>query len=411
VANQTHLSELKKLSDQTRGYKDWNQWRRENPTVTPNLSKADLSGLNLGLFDLRGSNLSSALLRSTQLFSAQLDNADLSNANLSKANLSSAQLTNCNLDKANLSKADLREANLRKANLVAANLREANLSKATLSFANLTHVSMIKADLTLAIMRATNLQDADLSAVQALSTDFEGALLTGACLQDWNLNNKTTLDNVQCEYIYLEKVFGGRFSRRYPNDRTFSLGEFTKRFQKVSDAIEFFLPNGIGELSMSLQSLRQLHPDKVFAVQAIESKERDAVLVRLEALPVKSQESAEKFYQEQIQLAEASYGLQAVAPNLYRQYMSEQHRTDKRLTQGQRQRLEMELKDLQDDWNRRTERLRYLRRDLAIESGASIRFQLQQQIEDAEEEMKSLNTKLAEIEQTLDYQEIFSTLD
>lgn len=404
VANRTHLSELQKLAKQKRGYKIWNQWRRENPTVTPNLSRADLSELNLGLFDLRGANLKSAVLRNTQLSWAKLNNADLSNANLSRANLNSAELISCNLNKANLSRAELCNANLRKACFITASLREANLSNATLSFATLTQTRLNKADLTSAVMRSVDLQDADLSAVQALGADFEGAVLTGVCIQDWNVNHKTVLNDVRCDYVYMGKLLDGQFSHCLPNDRTFAPGEFTKRFRAVSrtDAIEVFLSNGVAELSTSLQELKQLHPDKVFAVQEMELKERNAMLVRLEALPAESQESIEKFNREQIQLAETAYNLQTVAPSTYEQYTLEEYRTDRKLTQGERQRLEEVRNDLHAAWELRRKKLSYLQQELVIKADATMKFQLQHEIRYEEEEVASLNAKLTEIEQVLE---------
>lgn len=149
----------------------------------------------------------------------------------------------------------------------------------------------------------------------------------------------------------------------------------------------------------------------MFEVLEIESKEREAVIVRLEALSAGNQESIKEFHQKQIQLAEAFYGLQTATPNLYRRDTLEQSRIGNKLTQGQQQRLEKECKDLQDLWNLKAERLRHLRQNLAIESASAIRFQLQQQIRDEEEDIQSLNNKLAEIEQALERQENLSTLD
>ena len=67
MANEEHLDILKQ------GVKAWNQWRKENPSVRP---------------DLRGANLSEA-----NLIGAKLSGAGLSGANLSWANLSGADLS------------------------------------------------------------------------------------------------------------------------------------------------------------------------------------------------------------------------------------------------------------------------------------------------------------------------------
>ncbi|MBD1925567.1 pentapeptide repeat-containing protein [Trichocoleus sp. FACHB-90] len=335
MANPEHLAELNK------GVKSWNQWRRENPCIIPDLAKANLSGADLSKADLSLADLSFADLRSakfngarfsgTRLSSANLSKVDLSNANLSKTDLRFANFSNSNLNSANLSKTDLRSANfsssnLGKANLSGANLseaylrkaflQEANLSKAVLkaaklSFTNLSKANLSEADLSLAVMEAANLQNADLSAVQVLKTDFMRANLTGACIQDWNINSKTNLGNVQCDYVYLKKAYSFGFSSRYPKDRTFQRGEFTKQFQQTSEITELFFSNGLTEFFQSFQELQKHYTDKVMAIQELEPKNDSAIAVRLEFLPTTNKEDTKNFYEEQLQLAKVTYALQA----------------------------------------------------------------------------------------------------
>ena len=91
-------------------------------TKSKNLSRIDLSEI-----DLRG---------------AYLYLTDLSGANLFKADLSEASLMNTNLINADLSKANLFNADLSKANLINANLFNANLFNANLSDARLFDVDL-----------------------------------------------------------------------------------------------------------------------------------------------------------------------------------------------------------------------------------------------------------------------------
>jgi hypothetical protein len=104
VANEEHLAQLKK------GVKAWNEWRRTNSKVHPNLSnarfsRADLSWANLSWADLRYAHFSGADLSETILHGAQLVAADLGGANLHGAILTGAILAG-----ADLSTADLKEA-------------------------------------------------------------------------------------------------------------------------------------------------------------------------------------------------------------------------------------------------------------------------------------------------------------
>ncbi|BAY07541.1 CHAT domain-containing protein [Calothrix sp. NIES-2098] len=68
---------------------------------------------------------------------------------------------------------------------------------------------------------------------------------------------------------------------------------------------------------------------------------------------------------------------------------------------NQKQRLERQRDSLQDEWNLRNEKLTQLRRALIIEAGAAVKFQLEQQIQAEETELKRLEQELDNIEQTL----------
>jgi GUN4-like len=68
---------------------------------------------------------------------------------------------------------------------------------------------------------------------------------------------------------------------------------------------------------------------------------------------------------------------------------------------NQRQRSEKQRDTLQAEWDLRNEKLKQLRLALAIEAGAAVKFQLQQQIQAEETELKRLNDELDTIEQAL----------
>jgi hypothetical protein len=115
MANDEHVIKLIYQSPQ------WNDWRRENPDVTPDLSGADLSlatclrltapsGLLSPAFlggyrpiDWREINLSGANLRGTNLSGQMLVGADLSNADLTDADLTHTHFVSANLAGADLS--------------------------------------------------------------------------------------------------------------------------------------------------------------------------------------------------------------------------------------------------------------------------------------------------------------------
>ena len=198
------MANLQQLAILKQGVDVWNKWRDEHPDVEVDLSKADLSNINLveafaGLripsfhrANLGGASLGKADLSGTNLRKADLVGADLSEADLSNADLSEAYLKGADLRKANLTSAHLIEADLRGANLSFANLREASLSEANLSKAHLIESKLWKADLRdadlyfadlmLADLRDANLSKTYLKGTDLRGTDLRGANLTGAIM-------------------------------------------------------------------------------------------------------------------------------------------------------------------------------------------------------------------------------------
>ena len=81
-----------------------------------------------------------------------------------------------------------------------------------------------------------------LTEVQAVGTD-----LTGACLESWNIDHTTKLDNVDCQYIFLlEKPnqIGSRERRLHNPERVFQKGDFTKLYQQVINTVKILLRKG-----------------------------------------------------------------------------------------------------------------------------------------------------------------------
>ncbi len=116
MANEEHLEMLRQ------DVGAWNQWRKENPEVRPDLNQAELSGA-----DLRGANLRSTDLIQADLIQAELSGADLRGANLRLAKLIGATLVGADLSGARLiavdfSKADLRHANFERAEVLGAQI-------------------------------------------------------------------------------------------------------------------------------------------------------------------------------------------------------------------------------------------------------------------------------------------------
>jgi uncharacterized protein YjbI with pentapeptide repeats len=191
MANPEHLSKLRE------GLTAWNQWRKEERDIAPDLREADLSGISLDGVDLHRADLYKVDLRhrnlsSTNLLMANLNHADLTAADLNHVDLTAAWLMSAVLQGANLRDARLNGAHLNQIVLENADLTQAHLFTATLARANLreailTEASLIQADLSMADLSGAVLRNANLYRANLLRTNLSGADLREAQLGLTNL--------------------------------------------------------------------------------------------------------------------------------------------------------------------------------------------------------------------------------
>jgi uncharacterized protein YjbI with pentapeptide repeats len=314
MADDKHMVELEK------GVKIWNQWRKQNPEIIPDLKKADLRQYDLTGIDLNranlihanlnNANLTSANLKFSILIGTQLGSANLSNANLYRADLKSASLTHIIAMHANLSEANLSGATFLKASLNEVNMRRAILNDTCLSLATLKGAILSRADLNAATIRNANLESADLSGIQALGTNFQGTSFTGACLQDWHINATTILEETQCDFFYQKKGINSKFISRLPNHGKFRLGEFADGFTKSSSMNNLYF-HELEDFSHYLHALQAEQSGAVFVVESIRcSNNMQGFSVQIGSGQRNSPEAANQLNAEQLQLARLSHELQ-----------------------------------------------------------------------------------------------------
>jgi uncharacterized protein YjbI with pentapeptide repeats len=265
-----------------------------------NFSGADLTGATFTNACLKNSNFADSFQRLTTLNrvrwhgAKKLDRARLGSSNLQDPRVRKL-LTNLNSIEQDLTNADLRGANLERATLHRTNLTQTNLNGATLAEAEL--------------------QGADLREAQCLHTDFTQADLTGVCIEAWNIDSSTCLENVQCDYIYLLR----NGQERRPNSGSFQPGEFTKLFQEVLDTIDLIFQNGIDwkAFTRTFQQVQIRHDEAELSIQSIANKGDGVVVVKLNAAPETDKASVHAdfstLYQTAIQEAEARYKAQLEA--------------------------------------------------------------------------------------------------
>lgn len=249
MANSEHQAVL------NQGVDAWNQWRKKNPYIQPNLSEAnlsesDLSGANLAKADIRLANFSESNLRNaiftfTDASEAVFEKADLSETDFRVANLERAELVKVNLSGANLSeaklyRADLSRAELSRANLSMANLSWANLSSANLSEANLSKAILTNANLYKAKLFKTNLCTANLSNAYLMMACLHSANLFSANLSDANLTEADLVHaDLRWAEIFQANLAGAKLSNadlsfaKLLNVNLFQANLFGARFQET----------------------------------------------------------------------------------------------------------------------------------------------------------------------------------
>jgi len=339
MANEEHLALLRQ------GVDAWNEWKANNPGIRPDLSfatgkritirgaklsgvdlsRTNLSRVDLSKADLIGANLSEAYLREAYLSeveligadlrSADLRSADLISANLIGANLTNVYLSGADLTKANLSGADLMGAKLIGAKLSGANLSGANLSGANLSGAYLRGANFKGANLKGANFRAAYLSGANLQRTKALDTNFNKAVFTEACLEDWHTNSATNLDEVICDYVYLQ----ADQKERSPSKGNFAPGEFTELFQKALETVDLIFRNGI-DWQAFLTSFQKVQVEKNssgLSIQAIENKNKGTFVIRVNVPPEAHKADVEKYlkreYESELKAVNKKYRYQLQA--------------------------------------------------------------------------------------------------
>jgi Pentapeptide repeats (8 copies) len=133
----------------------WNEWRRTNPHIKPDLSTARLRGRHFEGYDFSDTDLSGVDLSEARLVRTKFAKANLSNSNLTEANLREAKMNDVDFESANLmfadlSWADLSGAKLSWAELFGSKFSNTKLTNTNFEKANITHTSFLAVNLGVA---------------------------------------------------------------------------------------------------------------------------------------------------------------------------------------------------------------------------------------------------------------------
>ncbi len=260
-------------------------------TLSEDSQFLSLRRLQLMLSSFGGTNFKGA-----QLHDANFSQADLKQARFAGADLSRTAFHGAlNAHRAHAGQTLLREPSIRDLLVTGqganANLRLANLTGANLSRADLSH--------------------ADLTQAQCVGADFSGVIFTGACLEAWNIDSTTVLQDVQADYVYLLQ----NQQERRPASGNFASGEFTKFFQEVLDTVDLIFREGVDwkAFLISLNNLKVAAGDsgEEIEVQSIENKGDNTFVVRLNVPPeidkAAIHEQFRQDYEYQLAILETQY--------------------------------------------------------------------------------------------------------
>lgn len=277
----------------------------------------------------------------TSFYNADLTDADFTGATLKSTDLRAKSLTRAcwkdtvKLDLARvgqtlLSQKEVRELLVsgsgyntfyRGKNLRGANLAGADLNKANLKFADLSEATLADA----------NLDGANLTEVSAVGTDFTRASMTGACLEAWNIESSTKLDQVDCQYVYLLENPKPKTDdrERRPSSGVFQPGEFTKLFEEVLDTVDLIFRNGVDWKAFvaAFKKVQVENEDTPLEIQGIENKGDGVVVVKVKVPPDTDKEKIHQDFTQNYELAlkevEAKYKAELAAKDkeigIYRQ--------------------------------------------------------------------------------------------
>lgn len=204
----------------------------------------------------------------TLLTQGSSQDQNFSHLNLRGAYLQRAEMRGFNFSETNLTRADLQQADLRRSCLIYTQLAGADLQQVDLRQANLTDANLTGVD-----CRRADLRDIVLVRAQVAQADFSGADLTGACIEDWSVSDKTNFTNVRCEYVY-KKHEDGQPTHRYPCDRNFEPGEFAALFQQPENELELIFKGDFSysALSLAFEKLKTERPELDLELKGIEQR-------------------------------------------------------------------------------------------------------------------------------------------
>jgi uncharacterized protein YjbI with pentapeptide repeats len=215
-----------------------------------NLTDANFTGANLKGTDFRKAVLNRACFHNAK----KLNRIRPGSSYLKNPQVQQVLVTRQGLDK-NFDHLDLRGVNFKGAILIDASFMGADLSEANLQDADLSRAKLVQAQLD--------------------ETDFTGANLTGAYVEDWGITNTTKFHGVRCQYVYMRlptKENPDPLRKPDDNKQVFADGEFGDFIKPIFDTLDLYHNQGVDPraIAISFKQLAQNHPEAELRVVGME---------------------------------------------------------------------------------------------------------------------------------------------
>lgn len=255
------------------GREKWNQWRRDNPGIEPDLSHLNFYNINLSCskipsstkefneslkkspnyndkhtghniqeftriygYDLSyvnfentvitNSNLVGVNLKNSNLSSTKFENTDLSWTNFrsviaNKSNFLRCEINNSNLEMSIFENSSFHNCNMKQSIFTLSNLKitlfnKVNLSRSSFVSANLSHSTLEHAKLQKTTFINSNLSNSNLMGANIKNADLRGANLNSTDVHLIKYNRKTLYRGIRVETTYGSPLF-----KRFAQDQDF----------------------------------------------------------------------------------------------------------------------------------------------------------------------------------------------
>ena len=236
-------------------------------------------------------------IKGTNFYNAHLNNSCLAEAVLQNTNFKGAQLRWVNLHhtkKLHLARCDDTYLQNKKIRQLAVTKKGKNekfdyffMRGIDLKEANLVGASFIRADLSDSCLQNANLSGAKLVETQLREeADLSGAILTGACIENWGITHYTKLDNIRCKYVFMQNpTLKDPNPRRKPDNfkEEFRDGEFSDFIRPIVDTLDLYHNQPIDPraIAISYDEIDRNNRDAELEIVSFERRGTNKILIRV----------------------------------------------------------------------------------------------------------------------------------